>query len=196
MDVVFNNAGYSQAGSLEDVPTEYVKQNFETNVFGLHNLTRKSIKVMRKQGYGKIIQHSSILGLAPLKYRGSYVATKYAVEGITDSLRLELRGSNIHLITLNTGSITSNIRANSIKTAKNIEIEGSAHYEQYMKIKNNKHKPIPFNKEPAAVVNVIEKILKSSNPKPRYYITKLSYIINYAKRFMSTNILDRFLSKF
>ena len=115
LDAVFNNAGYGQAGALEDIDTKHLKEQFETNVFSLHNLTNKSIKIMRKQGYGKIIQHSSVLGLISMKYRGAYNASKYAVEGLTDTMRLELKGSDIFIGSLNTGPITSKFRENSIK---------------------------------------------------------------------------------
>lgn len=197
LDIVFNNAGYSQAGALEDVDTQHVKENFETNVFGLHNLTNKAVKIMRKQGYGKIIQHGSILGIAPLKYRGSYNATKYAVEGISDSMRLELKGSNIHMVTLNTGPITSRIRENSIKhTVKNIDMENSAHIEHYNRMKSNGQKPIPFHEGTESVVKVVEKIINTSKPAPRYYITKFSWMLIIAKRLLSTKLLDKFLSRF
>ena len=192
LDVLFNNAGYSQAGALEDVPTQYLKENFETNVFGLHNLTRQVLKIMRKQGYGKIIQHGSVLGLASLKYRGSYNASKYAVEGIADSMRLELQGTSIYMSTLNTGPIKTRIRENSIKhTVRNIVIEGSAHKEHY-----NKINAIPFHKNVESVVRVVEKILNTAKPSPRYHITKLTWVLITLKRLLPTILLDKFLGRF
>ncbi|RUS69945.1 hypothetical protein EGW08_022287, partial [Elysia chlorotica] len=107
LDVLFNNAGYGQAGALEDIETKYLIEQFNTNVFGLHHATRQVMKVMRKQGYGKIIQHSSVLGLVTMRYRGAYCASKYAIEGITDVMRQELAGSNIFMSSLNTGPVTS-----------------------------------------------------------------------------------------
>ena len=197
LDVLFNNAGYSQAGALEDVPTQYLKENFETNVFGLHNLTRQVLKIMRKQGYGKVIQHGSVLGLAPLKYRGSYNASKYAVEGIADSMRLELQGTSIYMSTLNTGPITSRIRENSIKhTARNIVIEGSAHKEHYNKMKTSGQKAIPFHEDAESVVRVVEKILNTAKPSPRYHITKFTWILITLKRLLPTILLDKFLGRF
>ena len=90
LDAVFNNAGFGQAGALEDIDTTVLKEQFETNFFSLHNITRKVIKIMRKQGYGKIIQHSSVLGLISMRYKGAYSSSKYAIEGLTDTMRLEL----------------------------------------------------------------------------------------------------------
>jgi len=93
LDVVFNNAGFGQPGAIEDITTDVLKEQFETNVFGLHEVTNQVLPIMKKQGYGKIIQHSSVLGLISLKFRGAYNASKYAIEGLTDTLRLELEES-------------------------------------------------------------------------------------------------------
>ncbi|HHB93753.1 MAG TPA: SDR family NAD(P)-dependent oxidoreductase, partial [Campylobacterales bacterium] len=110
IDVWFNNAGFGQPGAIEDIRTYVLKEQFDVNVFGLHECTRQIIPIMREQGYGKIIQHSSVLGLVSLPLRGVYNASKYAVEGLTDTLRLELEGTNIYPVLLNTGPITSNFR--------------------------------------------------------------------------------------
>lgn len=107
IDVWFNNAGFGQAGAMEDITTQALREQFETNVFGLHECTRQVIPVMRAQGYGKIIQHSSVLGLISLFGRGAYNASKYALEGLTDTLRLELMHTDISVSLLNTGPITS-----------------------------------------------------------------------------------------
>ena len=124
IDVWFNNAGFGQAGAVEDIKTNILREQFETNVFGLHECTHQVIPIMRKQGYGKIIQHSSVLGLISLFGRGAYNASKYAIEGLTDTLRLELEGTNIHAILLNTGPITSDFRKTAIKTLReNVDIE-------------------------------------------------------------------------
>jgi len=93
---VFNNAGYGQPGAVEDISTEVLKEQFETNLFGLHEMTRQVIPIMRAQGYGRIIQHSSVLGLISLRFRGAYNASKYAIEGLCDTLRLELDKEDIH----------------------------------------------------------------------------------------------------
>ena len=103
IDVWFNNAGYGQPGAMEDITTDTLREQFETNVFGLHECTRQIIPVMREQGHGKIIQHSSVLGLISLFGRGAYNASKYAIEGLTDTLRLELKDTNIYPVLLNTG---------------------------------------------------------------------------------------------
>ncbi len=196
LEIVFNNAGFGQIGALEDIDTKYLKEQFETNVFGLHYLTNKAVKIMRKQGYGKIIQHSSVLGLVSMKYRGAYNASKYAIEGIADTMRLELKGSNIYMSLLNTGPVTSKFRENSIKTIKNVYRENSAHLNDYEKIIKRQPKPIPFNEPAISVAKVVEKILNSSKPKPRYYITKATWIMTTLKRILPTSILDKRLNKY
>ncbi|TNF69179.1 MAG: SDR family NAD(P)-dependent oxidoreductase [Gammaproteobacteria bacterium] len=196
LDVVFNNAGFAQTGALEDIPTKYLKEQFETNFFAVHNITRMALKVMRKKGYGKIIQHGSVLGLISLKYRGAYNASKYAMEGMVDTMRQELKGSNIHMTILNTGPVTSNIRANSMKTVKNIDKEGSAHISQYEKLAVGKHKKVPFNEEAIVVAKVVAKILNSKKPAPRYTITKFTYLAKLLKTLLPTRALDTVLNKF
>ncbi|MDY0195027.1 MAG: SDR family NAD(P)-dependent oxidoreductase [Sulfurovaceae bacterium] len=196
IDVWFNNAGYGQPGAIEDLPTEALKKQFEINVFGLHECTRQILPVMQKQGYGKIIQHSSVLGLISLFGRGAYNASKYAVEGLTDTLRLELKDTNIYPILLNTGPITSSFRKNAIQKLKeNIDINKSRFKETYQKNLDGTSKRVPFNEEAISVAKAVHRIILTPKPKPRYYITKATYILGYLKRVLSTNMLDKILIK-
>lgn len=196
IDVWFNNAGFGQVGAVEDLSTQTLKEQFETNVFGLHECTRQIIPVMRKQGYGKIIQHSSVLGIISLGLRGAYNASKYAIEGLTDTIRLELKDTNIKVILLNTGPITSNFRENALKKLeKNIDIENSVFKNLYKKNIEGKHTKVPFNEGADSVARVVHSILLNSNPKPRYYITKATYLLGYFKRVLSTTLLDKLLQK-
>jgi len=195
IDVWFNNAGYGQMGAVEDVPTDALREQFETNVFGLHEATRQVLKVMRKQGFGKIIQHSSVLGIVALPFRGAYNASKYAVEGLTDTLRLELKDTNIYPVLLNTGPVTSNFRKTAIKTLDKIDIENSLFRDKYLLSKEGKAKKVPFNLPAQAVASVVHKIILSDKPQPRYYITKATYILGFAKRVLSTSLLDKLLLK-
>jgi len=196
IDVWFNNAGYGQPGAIEDVRTNVLREQFETNVFGLHECTRQIIPVMRKQGYGKIIQHSSVLGLISLFGRGAYNASKYAIEGLTDTLRLELNGSNIYPVLLNTGPITSHFRENAMqKLREKVDIEHSIFKEKYQKSLNADKSEVPFNKEAVAVAEVVHQIVLTEKPKPRYYITKATYLLGYLKRLLSSSVLDKILLK-
>lgn len=196
IDVWFNNAGFGQPGAIEDLSTDVLRAQFETNVFGLHECTRQVIPIMREQGYGKIIQHSSVLGLISLLGRGAYNASKYAIEGLSDTLRLELYGTNIHVVLLNTGPITSNFRKNAMQKLKeNVDINASIFRDKYHQNLVADKSKVPFNEEAIAVAQVVYKIIESPDPKPRYYITKATYLLGYAKKLLSTRLLDKLLMK-
>ena len=196
IDVWFNNAGFGQAGALEDITTGILREQFETNVFGLHECTRQIIPIMRKQGYGKIIQHSSVLGLISLFGRGAYNASKYAIEGLTDTLRLELKDTNIYPVLLNTGPITSSFRKNAMQKLKeNIDMENSVFSDYYQKNLKAKKSTVPFNEEAISVAKIVHKIILAKKPKPRYYITKATYLLGYLKRLLSSSALDNILKK-
>ena len=195
IDVWFNNAGYGQMGAVEDLPAEALREQFETNVIGLHECTRRILPVMRRQGGGRIIQHSSVLGLVSLPMRGAYNASKYAVEGLADTLRLELEGTGIHVVLLNTGPVSSRFRENAVKTLGRIAVDGSRWRSLYRRALIGEHRTVPFNLPPESVASVVHTIVLSERPKPRYYITKATWILGGAKRFLSTRMLDRLLSR-
>jgi short-subunit dehydrogenase len=196
VDIWFNNAGYGQPGAIEDLPTEILREQFETNVFGLHECTRQIIPVMRRQGHGKIIQHSSVLGLVSLFGRGAYNASKYAIEGLTDTLRLELADTRIYPVLLNTGPITSRFRENAMKKlTENVEMEHSIFREKYRQSLHADKSDVPFNEEAVSVARTVHEIVLAKKPKPRYYITKATSLLGYLKRLLSTSALDRVLQK-
>jgi short-subunit dehydrogenase len=194
IDVLFNNAGYGQIGAMEDISTDVLRQQFETNVFSLFELTNKVLKIMYQTGQGKIIQHSSVLGLVSLKFRGAYNASKYAVEGLSDTLRLELHDTDISVVLLDTGPITSDFRQNAIKNLKkNIDIKNSRFETNYKKSIEATKSDVPFNLQSIDVAKIVEKIIKTKNPNPRYYITKATFILGFFKRILSTRMLDKIL---
>jgi len=200
LDALFNNAGYGQPGALEDITAEALRAQFETNVVGLHELTRRVIPLMRAQGHGRIIQHSSVLGLVSLRFRGAYNASKYAIEGLCDTLRLELMGSGIQIITLNTGPVRSKFRDNATAMFhRHVDMEHSVHREEYrtevLKRKEHKEEKDRFTRGPEAVVEQVVRALESRHPKPRYYVTSATHILGFMKRLLSTRLLDRLLRK-
>ena len=196
IDVWFNNAGFGQPGAMEDISTEVLKAQFETNVFGLHECTRQIIPVMREQGHGKIIQHSSVLGLISLFGRGAYNASKYAIEGLTDTLRLELKDTEIYPVLLNTGPITSHFRENAIEKLKtNVDIEHSVFKDKYHTSINGTQKKVPFNEGADAVATIVYRIIAVKKPKPRYYVTFPTYLFAFLKRLLSHRQLDYILAK-
>lgn len=196
---LFNNAGYGQPGAVEDIRTEVLKEQFETNVFGLHELTRRVIPIMRAQGYGRIIQHSSVLGLISLRFRGAYNASKYAVEGLCDTLRQELHGSNIHVITLNTGPVISDFRKNAIKMfIKNVNSEQSVfktEYEAQLLSSDETKDDDFFTCKSDVVIKKVVLALEKKRPRPRYYITFATHLLGTLKRLLPTSVLDGVLKK-
>ncbi len=194
---VFNNAGYGQPGAVEDISKEVLKEQFETNFFGMWELTTKAVKIFRKQGYGRIINHSSILGLISLRFRGAYNASKYAVEGMSDTLRLELRGENIFVSTINTGPVTSKFRENAIaKFYANVDAKQSAFAKEYEQevLQHNKEKD-PFTRNSEVVIKNVRHALRAKRPKSRYYNTEATWMLAILKRLLPTSWLDALLVK-
>ena len=196
---LFNNGAFGLPGAVEDLSRENLKYQFETNVFGWLELTNLVIPVMRKQGYGRIIQNSSILGFVAMPFRGAYNASKYAIEGLSDTLRLELKGTGIYVSLIEPGPITSKFRANAVKALeKNIDIENSVHREKYIRVlqRLNKQGPAaPFTLPPEAVLKRVLHALESRQPKPRYYVTFPTYLFGYLKRLLSFRQMDFLLAR-
>ena len=196
---LFNNAGFGQPGAVEDLTRDVLRAQFETNVFGTIELTNRILPWMREAGEGRIIQNSSLLGFVSLAYRGAYNASKYALEGLYDTLRLELAGTGIYPVLIEPGPIESRFRANALAAyKKNIDVEHSAHREQYLATEKRllKEGPAaPFTLPPEAVLNKVIKALESSKPRPRYYVTVPTYLFGSLKRVLSSRALDRVLLK-
>lgn len=194
---LFNNAGFGQPGAVEDLSREALRAQFETNVFGTLDLTNRVIPWMRRAGEGRIIQNSSVLGFVSLAYRGAYNASKYALEGLYDTLRLELAGTDVHAVLIEPGPIVSRFRANAVEAfRRNIDIENSVHREKYLATERRLTKEgpaAPFTLPEEAVLGKVIRALDSPRPKPRYYVTFPTYLFGGLKRVLSTRRLDRVL---
>ncbi len=200
LDALYNNGAYAIPGAVEDLPAAALRQVFEANLFGQHELTRLVLPVMRAQGHGRIVNCSSVLGLVPMRWRGAYVATKFALEGMTDVLRLEMRDTPIRVILLEPGPVTSKIRVNSIPHfEKWIEWRTSARRDQYetslLKRLYEDRGPDRFELPPEAVTKKLAHALESPRPKPRYYVTTPTYLMGAARRLLPTRLLDWLISK-
>ncbi len=199
LDALFNNGAYGQPGAVEDLSRSVLKKQFETNFFGTHELTNLILPMMRQQGYGRIIYNSSVLGFVAMKYRGAYNASKYALEGLADTLRLELRGSGIFVSMIEPGPIRSNFRKNAFLMYKNnISIENSFHKKAYLEIEkrlSSEKDVVPFTLSPEAVTQKLLMALESTNPKARYYVTFPTYLFGFLKRILPTSWLDFMLDK-
>ncbi|MBL8497271.1 short-chain dehydrogenase [Nitrosomonas sp. JL21] len=196
---LFNNGAFGLPGAVEDLSRDALRAQFETNVFGWQELTNLVLPVMRRQGYGRIIQNSSVLGFVALPFRGAYNASKYAIEGLSDTLRLELQGSNIHVSLIEPGPIASQFRMNAVKAlSKYIDITNSFHHERYQGVLNRLNKPgpaVPFTLPPEAVLERVIHALEASRPQARYYVTFPTHLFGILKRILSTRALDVLLAK-
>jgi NAD(P)-dependent dehydrogenase (short-subunit alcohol dehydrogenase family) len=194
---LFNNAGFGQPGAVEDLDRSTLRAQFETNVFGTLDLTNRLIPWMRHAGEGRIIQNSSVLGFVSLAYRGAYNASKYALEGLYDTLRLELSGTGIYAVLIEPGPIASRFRANALAAwRRNIDIDGSVHREKYLATERRLTKEgpaAPFTLPPEAVLKKVLQALENPRPRPRYYVTFPTWLFGTLKRVLSSRALDRVL---
>ena len=199
LDGLFNNGAYGQPGAVEDLTREVLRAQFETNLFGWHDLTRRVIPIMRAQGHGRIVQDSSVLGLVALPFRGAYVASKFALEGLTDTLRLELAGSGISVSLIEPGPILSRFRENGYAVyQRTIDTEASVHRETYrrMEARLTKQGPAqPFTLPPEAVLRRLIHALESPRPRARYYVTFPTHLLGMLRRLLPTAGLDWMLGR-
>ena len=204
LDAVFNNGAFALPGAIEDIPSEGMKEIFQTNFFGWHYLIRKIIPIMRKQGYGKILQCSSILGFITLSYRGPYNATKWALEGYTDTLRMELEGTGINVISIRPGPIKTLIRENSFNYFKKwVDWENSIldkHYKNVLipKLKDDSDSLFNhlFELKGKDVAKVVFQSLESKKPRFNYNITIPTKLMAIFVRILPKKSLQKFLLKF
>lgn len=194
---LFNNGAYGQPGAVEDLSRDVLLAQLQTNVLGWHDLTCRLLPSMRANGAGRIIQNSSLLGLVALHYRGAYVASKYAIEGLTDTLRLELSGSGIYVSLIEPGPVSSRFRENAYAAFKaNIDPSKSAHREIYAVVEERlaaEDDTTPFTLPADAVVKKVIHALEAKRPKAHYYVTVPTYLLGYLKRILTARQLDRIL---
>jgi len=200
LDALYNNGAHAVPGAVEDLPTGALREIFEANVFGWHTLTRAVIPVMRAQGHGRIVNCSSVLGLVPMPWRGAYVSTKYALEGLTDVLRIEMRDTPIDVILIEPGPITSRIRANSVPHFETwIDWRASPRARQYETSLLKRLYPAPskdqFELPPSAVTEKLVHALEHSRPKPRYYVTVPTHVMGRLRRLLPTRALDALIDR-
>ena len=194
---LFNNGGFGQPGAVEDLRRDVLREQFETNVFGYLELTNLILPTMRKQGYGRIIQNSSILGFVSLPFRGAYTASKHALEGLSDTLRMELKGTDIFVSIIEPGPIEAKFRQNAYaKYKENIDARSSHFRKQYEAMEERLTKetaPLSFTLPATAVLEKVLRALESSKPKARYYVTTPTYIFAGLKRLLPGFLLEKIL---
>ncbi|HMO72413.1 MAG TPA: SDR family oxidoreductase [Paracoccaceae bacterium] len=195
LDALFNNGAYACPGAVEDLPTDALRAIFETNLFGWHDLTRRVIPMMRAQGAGRIVQCSSVLGFVGLKWRGAYVATKHALEGLSDVMRLEMAGTGIEVILIEPGPIATRIRENAIPHFERwIDWRASARSAEYAGLLDRLYKPAQkkdrFELQPDAVTARLIHALESPRPRARYHVTTPTHAMGALRRVLPTRALD------
>lgn len=198
LDALFNNGAFAIPGAVEDISRSALAYQLDTGLLGWHDLTVRLLPVMRLQGHGRIVNNSSVLGLAAMRYRGAYCANKFALEGLSDALRLELRGSGIHVSLIEPGPIVSQFRDNAFLNFQRwVSASGSLHRMQYLNMvqRLQSDKRQPFTLEPDAVVKALIHAIESPRPRPRYYVTKATWLVGMAKRLLPTTWMDAFVVK-
>lgn len=200
LDALYNNGAFACPGAVEDLPRGALREIFETNLFGYHDLTRRVIPIMRAQGHGRIVNCSSVLGLVGASWRGAYVATKFAMEGLSDVLRIEMRGTGIEIMLIEPGPIATKIRANAIPHfEKWVDWQASARAEQYKTLRGRlygvKTKKDAFELGPEAVTAKLVHALEAKRPRARYYVTTPTYLMGFLRRVLPTRALDWLIAK-
>lgn len=199
LDALFNNAGFGQPGAAEDISRHALRAQFETNLFGAWELTSRVLPVMRGQGHGRILFNSSVLGFAAMRWRGAYNASKYAMEGLADTLRLELAGTGIHVCLIEPGPITSRFRPNALKKfMDHVNWQHSIHAAAYQAQIDRMEKPgpaAPFTLPAEAVLQAVQQALQARRPATRYRVTVPTKLFWGLKRLLPTRWLDAVLKR-
>jgi NAD(P)-dependent dehydrogenase (short-subunit alcohol dehydrogenase family) len=193
LTALFNNGGYGQLGAVEDLTPDVLRAQFEANVFGWHDLNRRVIPSMRARGEGRIVFCSSMLGLVAGPYRGAYCASKFAIEALADTLRMELATTGIRIVLIEPGPIASRFLEHALQAyRRNIDLEGSPHREIYRAriARMEAGGSQTFKLGPEAVAAKLVKALESRTPKPRYYVTVPTYVAAFLRRLLPTRALD------
>ena len=198
LDALFNNGAFGQPGAVEDLTREVLEAQFATNVFGWHQLTRDCLALMRANGGGRIVQCSSVLGLVALKWRGAYNASKFAIEALSDTLRLELRGSGISVSLIEPGPITSKFVETSLKNFEANIDEASSHYKEAyarQRARLGRGGSARYKLGPEAVLEALVHAVESPHPRARYHVTKPTRYMAIARRILPQRLLDHVLDK-
>ncbi|MFM2421892.1 MAG: hypothetical protein RL291_422 [Pseudomonadota bacterium] len=198
IDALYNNAAFGIVGAMEDVTPDVLRQQLEVNVVGTHALTRRVVPVMRKQGHGRIVFCSSVLGLVTGRYRGVYSASKYALEAIADAYRYELDGTGIRVAIIEPGPIRTAFLASTVATFRHaIDTQNSPHADAYRRrmAEMENETPSRFKLGPEAVARAVLHAVESPRPKVRYRISPHTHAIALARRVLPGALLDRILMR-
>jgi len=195
---LFNNGAFGQPGAVEDLTTDVLRQQFETNFFGWHELTRSLIPAMRANGGGRIVQCSSVLGFVSPPYIGAYNASKHALEALTDAMRIELKETGIKVVLIEPGPIWTEFTKSALNAFnENIDATASHHGEVYARMVQSMEEGqnSRFKLSAEAVHAKLLKALNAPNPKPRYFVTLPTYVAAITKRTLPNRLQDWILAR-
>ena len=190
---LFNNGAYGQPGAVEDLSRTTLEAQFHANVFGWHQLATLCLPLIRANGAGRVVQNSSVLGLVAMKWRGAYNASKFAIEALSDTMRLELGNTNIKVVLIEPGPITSLFTKTALAAfERNIDIENSNYKTAYQaqRARLGKGGSNHFKLPPEAVLEKLIHALESPRPHARYYVTTPTYIMAWCRRFLPPRLMD------
>jgi len=195
---LINNGAYGQAGALEDISRKALDKQFQSNVFGWHELTNLVLPRMREHNNGRVVYISSVLGFVAMPFRGSYVASKFAIEGLVKTLRLELSKTKIKFSVIQPGPIESKFRHNAFKAFKeNVDPLNSYYLNQYeLMIKRLKSGTnVKFTLPPEVVLNCTIHALESKSPKNYYRVTFPTKLFALLDNILPSKLMDNILNK-
>ena len=199
IDALFNNGAFGQAGAVEDLATDVLREQFEANFFGWHSLTRRVVPIMREQGHGRIVHCSSVLGFVPYRWRGAYNASKFALEGLAATQRMELSDAGIHVVLIQPGPIRSRFGENGVKHfLEKVDVENSVHAETYKRHLANMRDGGGVNRfrlGPEAVYRKLDHALNADRPRFQYAVTVPTHAMGFAKRVLPVRLLEKLLMR-
>lgn len=200
LDALYNNGAYGLPCAVEDLPRAALREILEANLIGPHDLARRVIPAMRKQGHGRIVNCSSVLGYVPYRWRGAYVATKWAMEGLTDTLRIEMRGTPIRVALIEPGLISTEFGRNSARNFERwIDWEKSARVDEYrsglLKKLYGSNSLAKFEAPPSAVTAKLIRALEARRPRARYKVTKLAHVADVLRRALPAFATDAIIAR-
>lgn len=197
---LINNAAFALPGAVEDVSRDAMREQFETNVFGTIELTTALLPLLEKSGDGRVVMINSILGIIAMPWRGVYNASKFALEGFTQTLRLEVADRGIRVVTITPGPIESRFRLNAQRHAdRHLDTSASRHRETYERLRKEREREdgrMPMSLPPEAVVRKIVHALESPRPKLRYLVTRPAWWLYHLDRLLPERWLDAILRRF
>ena len=197
---IVNNAGIAIPGAIEDLTREDLKMQFEVNVFGLHELTNRLIPTMRDQGWGRIVNISSIYGVLTAPMLGGYCASKYALEALSNAQRMALFGSGVGLSLVEPGPIVSCFRRNAYESLKNRVTAEHHFYTGYDKFLRRKlvdpQRKTRFMQSPQQVAKKVLHAITSDNPRQRYLVTLPAYAGYFMARILPGPAIDCVMKKY